>query len=598
MVAVGLSPRNAAKHTIRRRGATAERSHQTVAFNRRSATRKHNTPHLIGLSLAVLVLFATGVVAAAIPEEAKFSQSAGAVGTFDFVEVTLKLERPGALNPFTDAELGGEFSMEGGGPLRVDGFCDSDDGSLYRIRFMPLKPGRYVYTATFRSGDLVFSKQGRFRARDARQPGVVRVDGQHPFHFVYEGTGAHYFWNSTTTYQILGWDDDTLLKSIERLARLGVNRVRVALCGRTEGGQRWSEPLVVRTKKFDFKMEPWPAARPDDLKNPGYDVTRFNLAHWRKADRLLRRARDLGVQVSLIFYVDGRDAGVDPFGHEGMGGPDEQRYYRYVVARCGAFANVMWDVANEYRHFRNDAWAEQMGSFIKECDPYDHLTSVHGHGDFRFRASKWADFAMYQSWDEHGGYAFMLKNREEQAKTGRPMPQVNEEYGYEDHYPTGWGENRRPPARSADSRRRLAWEITMAGCHQTTGERADRGTGAGADTGGGWINGRGDDTMVMLHGYRHLMDFFKSFAWWTCEPRPDLAGKNAHCLAAAGKIYVVYLPKGGSTELKLEPGVYNTRWFNPRNGAFTKLSDAAGPAWSSPVAPDASDWALLLERKD
>ena len=43
MVAVSLSPRTAAKHTIRR-GATAERSNGTVAFNRRSATRDHNTP--------------------------------------------------------------------------------------------------------------------------------------------------------------------------------------------------------------------------------------------------------------------------------------------------------------------------------------------------------------------------------------------------------------------------------------------------------------------------------------------------------------------------------------------------------------------------
>ncbi len=115
--------------------------------------------------------------------------------------------------------------MEGGAPRRVDGFCDSDDGSVYRIRFMPTKPGSYSYTATFRSGDLVFSKQGRFTARDARRPGVVRVDGQDPFHFIYEGTGAHYFWNSTTTYQILGWDDDTMLRSLERLARLGVNRI-------------------------------------------------------------------------------------------------------------------------------------------------------------------------------------------------------------------------------------------------------------------------------------------------------------------------------------------------------------------------------------
>jgi len=139
--------------------------------------------------------------------------------------------------------------------------------------------------------------------------------------------------------------------------------------------------------------------------------------------------------VSVIFYVDGRRPGVDPFGKDAMGGPDEQRYYRYAIARLAPFANVMWDLANECRHFRDDAWAEKMGTFVKQCDPYDHLASTHGHGDFRFGGSPWADFAMYQSWDEHGGYDFMLKNREQQAKTGRMIPQVNEEYGYEDHYP-------------------------------------------------------------------------------------------------------------------------------------------------------------------
>ena len=44
MVAVGLSPRNAAEHKIRRRGTTAERLNRTVAFNRRSATRDHKIP--------------------------------------------------------------------------------------------------------------------------------------------------------------------------------------------------------------------------------------------------------------------------------------------------------------------------------------------------------------------------------------------------------------------------------------------------------------------------------------------------------------------------------------------------------------------------
>jgi len=39
----GLEPTDAGEHTIRRRGATAERSNRAVAFNRRSATRDQNT---------------------------------------------------------------------------------------------------------------------------------------------------------------------------------------------------------------------------------------------------------------------------------------------------------------------------------------------------------------------------------------------------------------------------------------------------------------------------------------------------------------------------------------------------------------------------
>src|SRR5439155_3168872 len=44
MVAVGLSPRTAAKRAVRRRGASPERANRTGAFNRRSATGDHDTP--------------------------------------------------------------------------------------------------------------------------------------------------------------------------------------------------------------------------------------------------------------------------------------------------------------------------------------------------------------------------------------------------------------------------------------------------------------------------------------------------------------------------------------------------------------------------
>jgi hypothetical protein len=533
------------------------------------------------------------LVAPFAPAEVRFKQSADTVEVYAFLEITLELSEPPSGNPFVDASLAGEFAPAGAPPLKVDGFCDAADGRVFRIRFMPSRPGDHVFSVTYRAGGEERKHTGAFAVRQGQRKGLVRIDPEHPWHFVWEGTGEHFFYNGTTTYWLLGWSDEAVIReSIDRLAGLKVNRIRAALSGRTRDAMRWKEPDVKPSKAFQFRLEPWPAARPEDIKNPGYDVTRFNLAHFQKCERMLRHARERGMVVSLIFHLDGRDPGVDPFGKERMGGPDEMRYYRYAIARFAAFANVMWDVTNEYRLFRDEAWAEKMGAFVKECDPYDHLTSIHGHSTFTFRRSPWADFAMYQSWDEHGGYEFMLKNREEQAKSGRPIPQVNEEYGYEDHYPYPWGERRKAPARVADNRRRLAWEMAMAGSYQTTGERAN------VPGFGGWITGRGNDAMVMLKGYALLREFFERIPWWKLEPHPELASGGAFCLSEPGACYVLYLARGGSAAASLSVGKYEAKQFNPRSGELTSLPEAAGPVqWKSPVMPEGEDWAFVLSSK-
>ena len=471
-------------------------------------------------------------------ERVTFAQSSSEVERYDFLEVALAIERPAAANPFTAVVVEGTFARDGGQPAKADGFCDSQDGSVFRIRFMPTEAGAHRYSVTYRHGAFEAKHEGTFTARDGKRRGLVRVDPKHPWHFLWEGTGEYYFWNGTTTYWLMGWDDENICHALDRLHRLKVNRVRVVINGRVKDGRAWFEN-VYPTDKFSFLLNPWVAARPESVEAPGFDVTRFHVAHWQKYDRLLRHARDLDMVVSVIFYVDGRRPGVDPFSKSGMGGLDEQRYYRYAVARCAAFSNVTWDVTNEYHLFRDEAWVNKMGGLIREWDPYGHLASVHGQGEFPFRKSPWADFAMHQKWDEGGGYAFIRACRDKQEKTGRIMPQINEEYGYEDHYPR-WGGNRKWPARTADNRRRLAWEMVMAGGYQTTGERADTGTGWGADTGGGWINGRGDDSMVMLQGYAHMVDFFTSIPWWTLNPDDELIGRPDRSAATTKPIHIVY----------------------------------------------------------
>jgi len=552
---------------------------------------------LVGLLSAMLFVLAGPVTAHAAPAGVGFVPSSGSPGRYDLVEITIQVDQPDAANPFTDVAVEGWFGRRGAEPVRVEGFCDSADGSVFRLRFLPTSAGEYECTVVYRQGDYEASRTVRFMVVDHRRKGLLRVDKEHPFHFIYEGTGEHYFWNSTTTYWLLGWRDDAIIReSLDRLAKLGVNRIRVALSGRTHDAMRWKEPDVKPSEQFQFRLEPWPTARPENIEDPGYDVQRFNLDHFRKCERMLEHARRQGIQVSIIFHLDGRDKGVDPFGKQGMGGPDEQRYYRYVVARLAAFDNVMWDVTNEWHLFRNEAWVEQMGRLIKDCDPYDHLTSVHGKGVFPFRTSPWADFAMYQSWDEHGGYTFMLQNRHEQIKAGRPMPQVNEEYGYEDHYPYPWGEGRKWPARTTDTRRRLAWQMTMAGGYQTTGERAN------APGYGGWITGRGDDTMIMFEGYRHLADFFTALPWWRLDPDDDFfeaqnSGQSTALVVGLrsdrNDMAVLYFPVGGSARVK--PGLLSeslkAQWFNPRTGQ--KVPPSPRPP-SEFVAPDEQDWVLLL----
>ena len=66
------------------------------------------------------------------------------------------------------------------------------------------------------------------------------------------------------------------------------------------------------------------------------------------------------------------------------------------------------------------------------------------------------------------------------------------------------------------------------------------------------MNGRGDDTMTMLQGYAHMVDFFTSFEWWKTEPHDEVVNPGNYCLAVPGEIYAAYLPHGGWATIRLQ----------------------------------------------
>ncbi|MGA8477812.1 MAG: DUF5060 domain-containing protein [Chthoniobacterales bacterium] len=76
---------------------------------------------------------------------------------------------------------------------KVEGFCDHPDGSIFRIRFMPFKLGDYAYSVTYRHGNFERVHSGAFKAIEGRCSGILRVDPGYSWHFIWEGSGKHFF---------------------------------------------------------------------------------------------------------------------------------------------------------------------------------------------------------------------------------------------------------------------------------------------------------------------------------------------------------------------------------------------------------------------
>lgn len=520
------------------------------------------------------------------PREIHFAQSAASIDAYDFVEITASVVDPDVRNPFTDATLRGTFAKRGEADVSVDGFCDSADGKVFRIRFMPSNPGEYTYSIAYRQGPFEKIHSGTFRASDGHRRGPLRVDAKYRWHFVWEGTGEHYFFNGTTAFWLMGWREERHINySIERLHRMKINRIRVLLAG--AANIFWGDK-VMTGENFKMQLRPWPAAHPDSFEDPGFDYTRFDAPYWQKWERMLRFARDRDVIVSVIQDISTHKA------QPAAGSEDERRYLRYAAARLSAFSNITWDLGDDLDSFRDEKWAHETGTLLESWDPYHHLATSHPvHREHQDRASAWFGFTSIQEWSR-SQHSLMIEERQIQMKTGRVIPQTNEEYGYEDHYPQwapGMGGD------SAETLRQVAWDIAMAGAYGTAGETAGRGTNIWPDTGGGWINGRGDDAMIMLKGYEHMVDFFTSFEWWKTEPHDELVNGGAYCLAKPGEIYAIYLPKGGKVAVKMEPGEYDAKWFSAYTGEVVLLPVVNGTDWTSPNAPGWLDWALLLQRR-
>src|ERR1700761_8094084 len=114
--------------------------------------------------------------ALALPHEVRFSPPPASVEAFDFVEFSATVDQPDVTNPFTHPYLTGSFqSKDHKESWSVEGFSDSQEGSLFRVRFMPPAAGEYSYSVHYQQGTYQKTASGSFRAIDAHRHGLIKV---------------------------------------------------------------------------------------------------------------------------------------------------------------------------------------------------------------------------------------------------------------------------------------------------------------------------------------------------------------------------------------------------------------------------------------
>jgi hypothetical protein len=307
-----------------------------------------------------------------------FSLTAVPVASTNTVEqwgiYEIQLNGPTNGNPFIDVELSAVFTL-GGRQVAVPGFYDGD--GVYRIRFMPDTQGTWRYKTKANRSKLS-GQTGEFTVTPPGKDdhGPVRV--HNTYHFAY-ADGTPFKEIGTTIYNWLDTPEEVQAETLRTLAASPFNKARMLVT---------QQPAFYK-KKFAPPFWPFVGQPPHD-----WDYTRFNPAFFRHYEQRLAQLRDLDIEADVILFNP-----YGKWGFEKMDAAGDQRYIRYIVARFGAYRNVWWSLCNEwdFLHTKTEADWDRLGALVQQCDPYNHLRSIH-NGNLLFDQSKpWITHASIQN---------------------------------------------------------------------------------------------------------------------------------------------------------------------------------------------------------
>lgn len=568
-------------------------------------------------------------------------------------------------NPFTDCNLTVTFTHESGSPsYRVPGYFAADGkagessaemGTKWRAHLAPDQAGTWKYSVSFTrgkhaalagggaalkpfdgvSGSFSVAKTDK-QGRDFRAQGRLQYVGKH--HLQFAGSKEYFLKAGPDAPETLlayaDFDDTRALKAnaplktwephvqdwragdptwkggkgkgligaLNYLAGKGMNAFSfLPYNAGGDGDNIW--PFVSRNDKLHWdcsKLDQWGVVF-DHATAKGLYL-HFKLQEQEiDDDRLGQKAEPGLVPESL----DGGKLGVE-----------RKLYCRELIARFGHALALNWNIGEENTQSTEEI--NDMIDYLRAHDPYQHHVVIHtfpGQQDKVYTPllgdkSQITGASLQNAWNQT--HPRTLKWVNASADAGKPWVVANDEQGGADTgvppdlgYAGFDGKKRdgTPVQTTDDIRQATLWGNLLAG-------------GAGVEYYFGYQLPQND---LICEDFRSrdqswdycriALGFFREnrIPFWEMRNANALIGNekndnSKYCLARPGELYLVYLPKGGTTELDLSAatGSYTVKWFNPRrggalqHGSVKSVSGGAKVGLGTPPADAREDWLVVI----
>ena len=441
-----------------------------------------------------------------------------------------------------------EFYAEITGPdnikLTHPGFYDGDN--VWKIRFAPFKEGEWVITT--HSEVLELDNQQIViecvKNKDPNIHGALKVNHENPHHFIYED-GTNYFpmgyeanWLFAMDMDLAGKSFPTINPFLEKLSGYGFNLISINLWAYDTN---WR---VGKTSDDDFGPAlffPWGGSH----ENP--DFKRFNLAYWQHFDKVIETMNQRGIIADVYFKVYNKLVNWPK-----NNSPEDDLYFKWVIARYAAYPNIIWNLAKEAQYERSYRYKVERLMYIRETDPYKRLLTVHDDSE-TYNKGHYNELVDFRSPQEHKDVHSTILKQLERNK----WPVFVVESGYE-HGPGGLKDKTFGKAKTPEEVIKSIWEIQMTGAYNTY-----------YYTYTAWDIIRPNDNPPGYGYVKKFKDFFSQTQYWLLKSNDGLVNSGL-CLENKGVEYIAYQDEAKTFVFDIPelPKSYKSVWFQPLSGKY------------------------------